>query len=90
MHVRLEGDDLDVLLQHLIGVELLVGGVRLHVHVNRIGQIEPRLRVERLVVLGKELEGEFQMRLGLPAVGMQMRRCEIQNRIRLQQSARVR
>ena len=87
VQVRLEGDDLGVLLQRGVGVDLLVRGVRLDVEVVAVAEQRRRTLVERLVALGEEPEAELEVRVGVVAVGVDVRRVQIQHRVGGQQPA---
>ena len=87
VQVRLEGDDLGVLLQRGVGVDLLVGGVRLDVEVVAVAEQRRRPLVERLIALGEEREAELQVRVGVVAVGVDVRGVEIQHRVGGQQAS---
>ena len=65
-------------------MELLIGLIRLRVDIDAVAQTHARAAVERLVSFWKELEGEFKMRLRLPAIRVKVAGAERQSRIRRQ------
>ena len=87
MQVRLEGDDLGVLLQHAVGMDLLTCLIRLHVEIDAVAEPERRALVERLIALREELEAELELRLGGPAVRMDVAGGEGERRTGGQQAS---
>ena len=81
--------DLGVLLQHRVGVQLLVGFHRLDVDVDAVAEAAPRAAVRRLVALREELEADLEMRLRVAAVRVQVDRVEHDARAGLQQPAGI-
>ena len=86
----LERNDLGVFGQSCVRVQFLLCHIRLDVEVNAVAQNNVRLLIERLVAFRKELEGEFQMRLRLATVRVNVARSQRKHRIRGQQPARFR
>ena len=85
VQVRLEREDLRVLGQHRIGVELLARVHALDVDVHAVAEADVRGAVVGLVALGHELEADFEVRLGVAAVRMQVDRVGHDRRPRLEQ-----
>ena len=74
VQVRLERRDLGVVLQHGIGVELLIGFHRLDVDVHAVAEAARRAPELRLVAFRVELEPDFEVRPGVAAVRVEMHR----------------
>ncbi len=85
MQVRLERDDLRVLLERHVVVELLVRPVGEHVDVDPVAQAWAGARVLGLVIGREELEAELEVARGLTAVGVEVRGPQVQRRVRREQ-----
>jgi hypothetical protein len=77
--VRLERDNLGVLVQHCVGMEFLIGQIRLYVDVDAVAETGASSRISRLVAFRKKLEPEFKMPAGLPAIRVKMGCSEMQS-----------
>ena len=84
-----EGDDLDVVVKHPVGMQFLVVAVAGDADIDAVAESEPGAFIFGRVALRMEAESDFQMAGGVLAVGMQMHRIGNDISARTQQPAGV-